>query len=125
MADRAAGGGCGTVALGNLTGAFEGFDGSGGEHLRNQPHAGVRVEIDPVRDGDAGGLLPAVLLGVEPEIDQPHGVRVAPHADDAALVLGTVVEDRQLDPVGHAREGYAAAGGKREKKTGRTRASGR
>ena len=105
MADGAAGGGGGAVALGDAPSAFQAFKVAGGEDLGHEPHAGVGVEFETVGDRDAGGLLAAVLLGVEAEVDLPDGVGVTPDADHAAFVLGAVVEDRELDPVRHAGKG--------------------
>ena len=57
------------------------------EDLADQAHAGVAVEVRAVGDGDAGRLLPAVLLGEEALVGDLRGVLRAPDAEDAALLL--------------------------------------
>ncbi len=90
VGDRAAGG----VLL-------EMFECSGVEDLGDEAHAGDADESFAVGDGDAGGLLPAVLLRVGAGIDERGGVRRAPDADDTAFFLGVVGRQR---PVGRGRE---------------------
>ena len=45
------------------------------------------AELFAVGHGDSGGLLPAVLLGVEAGVDAGRAVGRAPNAEDAALVF--------------------------------------
>jgi hypothetical protein len=47
--------------------------------------------VRPLDRGDAGGLLPAVLQRVEPEVGEVGGLGVAVHAEHAALVVEVVV----------------------------------
>jgi hypothetical protein len=67
------------------------------EHLRHQAHVFVERDPPPVRDGDPGALLAAVLQGVQPEKRQTRYVfiwRVDP--ENATFVLRFVVVHRSL-----------------------------
>jgi hypothetical protein len=50
--------------------ALEGVEGGLVEDLRDQPHVLVDQDLPAVAHRDAGGLLAAVLEGVEPEVGQ-------------------------------------------------------
>ena len=62
------------------------------EDLRDQSHVLVDEDLAAVADRDAGGLLAAVLQGVEPEVGQLGDVLAGgPDAEDAAGVLRALV----------------------------------
>ena len=68
--------------------------GEGGlvEHLRDQAHVLVHEDLPPVADRDPGGLLAAVLQGVEPEVGQLGDILTGrPDPEDAAGVLRALV----------------------------------
>src|SRR5262245_44889014 len=48
------------------------------EDFGNQPHAGDALDAAAIGDGDSGGFLAAVLLGVKAEVGLADGVGVAP-----------------------------------------------
>ena len=84
------------MADGGVTGKLLAQD-AWGEDLGDQAHAGVPLNIMAVRDGNAGGLLPAVLLGEEGLKGDVAGLWCAPDCEDAALflLLRRGGEDRQ------------------------------
>ena len=51
----------------------------------------MAVEAAAIVGDDAGGLLPAMLQGVEAERGHGRGVADPPHAEDAALLVHLVV----------------------------------
>src|SRR6476661_5223422 len=57
-------------------------------------HRPVRVKMVPVKSGDAGAFLPAVLKRVQPERDEARRILPAPDAEDAALLAQLVVLER-------------------------------
>jgi hypothetical protein len=61
------------------------------EIARDMSHRAMRVELVAVPAGDAGGLLAAVLQGMQPERRQRRRLRVAEYAEDAALLVQLVV----------------------------------
>src|SRR5690606_22589052 len=62
------------------------------EDLRHQTHVLVDEDLLAVADRDAGGLLAAVLQGVDAEVRQLGDVLTGrPHAEDTTGVLGTLV----------------------------------
>jgi hypothetical protein len=58
-----------------------------GEDFRNQAHPFDVGEVCPVGGGDTGGLLAAMLEGVEAKIRLAGGVWVAVDGDYAALFV--------------------------------------
>src|SRR3972149_3291452 len=69
-------------------GAAGGREGRLVEDLRDQAELLEHQQVFAVGDRHPGGFLTAVLLGEEPEIDQPgHVLTRGPHAEDSALVL--------------------------------------
>ena len=60
------------------------------EHVGDMAHRLGDAHQVPVRRGDAGALLPAVLHGVEPEVREVRGLGVAVDAEDAAFVVELV-----------------------------------
>ena len=85
-----AGRGVARVADGQV--ALERVEGGLVEHLRDQAHVLVDQDLPPVADRDAGGLLAAVLQGVEPEIGQLGDVLAGrPDPEDATGVLRALV----------------------------------
>ena len=66
-------------------------DGRGaGEVIADQPLAALRVEPDAVESDDAGGLLAAMLQGMQPERDDRGGVGMIENAEDAAFLAQPV-----------------------------------
>ena len=67
----------------------------GVEDVGDQPHVAVDVERLAVGGDDAGGLLPAVLEGVEAQVGEVgglFGLADGPDPEDAALVLQLVLD---------------------------------
>ena len=61
------------------------------EHLGDEPELLEDQDVLAVGDRHPGRLLAAVLLGEEREVGQPRDVVAGrPHAEDAALFLGTL-----------------------------------
>jgi hypothetical protein len=56
------------------------------EDAVDQPQPGVPQQPLPVSGYDAGGFLPAVLEGVEPEVRQVDGVLVPPDTEEPAVM---------------------------------------
>ena len=85
------------VAGGRVAGVADGhFAGQAGEHfvgedVGDEAHALDVGEIGVVGGGDAGGLLSAMLEGVEREIGLAGGVGMAVDGDDSALFAEFVV----------------------------------
>ena len=66
-------------------------DGRGArEVIADQPLPALRVEADAVESDDAGGLLAAMLQGVQAERGDGGGVGVIENAEDAALLAQSV-----------------------------------
>ena len=75
------------------------------EDLRDQAHVLVDQDLAAVADRDAGGLLPAVLQGVQPEVGQLGDVLArGPDTEHAAGVLRALV----LGVEGHGQTAVAA-----------------
>ena len=72
--------------------------------LRHLPHRPRQVQALAVGGGDAGALLPPVLQRIQPETGQRGRLRVTVNAEDAALVVESVVVHGYLR--------YTAAGSK-------------
>src|SRR5262245_23059905 len=62
-----------------------------GEALADEAHAALGMEALAVVGDDAGRFLAAMLERVQPERRDRGGVRVAEHAEDAALLTQPVV----------------------------------
>ena len=62
------------------------------EDLGDQAHRALRAEHVAAGGDDAARLLPAVLQLVEAEVCEARGIGVAVDAEDAALVVETVLE---------------------------------
>ena len=60
------------------------------EHVGHMAHRLGDAHDVPVRRGNAGTLLPAMLHGVQPEVREVRGLRVAVDAEDAAFVVELV-----------------------------------
>ena len=60
------------------------------EVIANQPLSALRVEPHPVVSDDAGGLLAAMLQGMQPERGNGGGVRMVKDTEDAALLAQPV-----------------------------------
>ena len=83
--DGVAGGGIADVAERDV--ALEPADHLGlVEVVADQAQAALGMEMRAVVGDDAGGLLAAMLQGVQAERGQRRGVLVAEHAEDAALL---------------------------------------
>src|SRR5262245_10136672 len=61
------------------------------EALADEAHAALGMEALAVVGDDAGGLLAAMLERVQPERSDRRGIRVAEHAEYAALLTQPVV----------------------------------
>ncbi len=88
-----AGGGVADVADGGA--ARQPPEHVGVEDVGHQPHVAVDVERLAVGGDDAGGLLPAVLEGVEAQVGEVgglFGLADGPDPEDAALVLQLVLD---------------------------------
>src|SRR4051812_48920266 len=76
-----------------------------GEALADEAHAALGVEALAVVGDDAGGFLAAMLERVQSERRNRRGIRVAEHAEDAALLTQPVtikaVRVRSFDLVAH------------------------
>ena len=91
--DGVAGGGVAVVAERDV--ALEAADDVGlVEVVADEAEAALGVEVGAVEGDDAGGLLAAVLQGVQAERGQRRGVLVAEHAEDAAFLAQAVVAGR-------------------------------
>ncbi len=67
------------------------------EHLRDETHVLVDHDAVAVADRDPGGLLAAVLQGVQPEVGELGDLFAGgPDAEDAAGVLGTTFSGEEL-----------------------------
>ena len=87
-----AGAGRGVAAVADGQVALERGEGGLVEHLRDQAHVLVDQDLPPVADRDPGGLLPAVLQGVEAEVGQLGDVLAGrPDPEDATGVLRALV----------------------------------
>ena len=73
------------------------------EHVGDVAHRLGDADQVPVRRGNAGALLPAVLHRVEPEVGEVRGLGVAVDAEDAAFVVELVQHRGSAD-------GYQATG---------------
>ena len=62
-----------------------------GEDVADQAEVAVGVELLAVEADDAGGLLAAVLQGVQPQRGVRRGVGMAEDAEDAAFLVQLVV----------------------------------
>jgi hypothetical protein len=60
------------------------------EDVRDQPHPAMRDERLAVGRHDTGGLLPAMLQAVEPEVREVGGLRMPVDAEHPALLVETV-----------------------------------
>ena len=60
------------------------------EVIANQPLAALRVEPHAVESDDAGGLLAAMLQGMQAERGNGGGVGMVENAEDAALLAQSV-----------------------------------
>jgi hypothetical protein len=90
---RRAGGGIARVADGHV--ADEVMQDFGvGKNLRHQAHAVVLVKFPVMAGDDAGAFLSAMLEGIQSEISQFGGVRMAEDAENTAVMFG--VESRIL-----------------------------
>ena len=88
--DGVAGGGVAVVAEGDV--ALEAADDVGlVEVVADEAEAALGMEMVAVEGDDAGGLLAAMLQGVQPERGQRGGVLVAEDAEDAALLAQAIV----------------------------------
>ena len=102
--DGFAGGGVADVA--DRGGAGQAVDHlAAGEVVADQAHAALGVEALAVEGDDAGGLLAAVLKGVQAERGDGGGVGVAEDAEHAALLaqaIGIWIERLRVGGHGHA-----------------------
>ena len=73
-----------------------------GEDLLHQAHRLVVVQICAVTRNDAGALLAAVLKGVQREIGEVGGFRVAENRHHAAFVVKVVIRLSNLVVPGSA-----------------------
>ena len=64
------------------------------EDFGDEAHAGDAFDVMAVGNGDSGGFLAAVLLGVEAEVGAADAVGVTPEAEDAAFFLFFVFVQR-------------------------------
>ena len=88
--DGVAGGGVAVVAERDV--ALEAADHVGlVEVVADEAEAALGMEVAAVVGDDAGGLLAAMLQGVQAERGQRRGVLVAEHAEDAAFLAQAVV----------------------------------
>src|SRR5262245_3170343 len=75
------------------------------EALADEAHAALGMEALAVVGDDAGGFLAAMLKRVQPERRDRCSVRVAEHAEDAALLTQSVVVEAvcvgSFDQVAH------------------------
>ena len=60
------------------------------EVIADQPLSALRVEPHAVVSDDAGGLLAAMLQGMQPERGNGGGVRMVKDSEDAALLAQSV-----------------------------------
>src|ERR1044072_91639 len=77
-------------AAGDRGGWPLGEGGAGGGRGGGEAEAAFRVEAAAVVGDDAGGLLAAVLQGVQPECGDGGSLRVAENAEHAALLAQRV-----------------------------------
>ena len=61
------------------------------EIVADQAEAALGMEMGAIEGDDAGGLLAAVLQGVQAERGQGRGVLVSEHAEDTALLAQAIV----------------------------------
>ncbi len=75
---------------GDVSGQLLG-EGVGVEHLGDQSHTPVRVQLLAIARDDAARLLAAMLERVEPIESQLRSLLVPIHTDDAALFVQTII----------------------------------
>jgi len=75
---------------------FESFEGRFTEHIGDEAHAAMAVELMPVGGYDAGRFLAAMLLGVETKIGQISCFGMIEYTENAAFVMEMIVQGVKL-----------------------------
>ena len=71
--------------------ADEGFEGVGAEDIRHQTHLLMGMDAAVVQCANTCGFLSPMLQGVDSEVGDFGGFRMAPDAEHAALIMGFIV----------------------------------
>src|SRR5258708_35184167 len=94
---RGAGGGIARMADGNFS--FQVVKNLAFEHLRDQTHAPMVVELLAIRRDNAGALLSAMLQGVEAVVCQFSGIGMPVNAEHSTIMFGIMLhQNKKIAP---------------------------